>query len=369
MADPGDAPGAVFLSLPPPPEASVPWNSRYCCQSDGPAPVTIELLIHSLVRQTTVLIAQLATSGGTRAPLAQVANQVFLDLVRELERQGVSRKVSADMFGLGLRTYQRKIQRLTASATEGGQTLWVAVLKYVESHGPVSRAELLGHFYCDDEVLVRGVLHDLCESGLVTVQGSGASVTYGIVPEEELARLRQTRHDEGFDELVWALIYRQGPLGAAQLAEQFPETSGLEAALARLVESGRVEYSPEAGVYHASILLVPLGAEVGWEAAVYDHFNALVNTITGRLREQRSAASLKDSTGGSTYTLEVWPNHPHKEEVRETLRSLRSQLGELRGRVERYNAEHARPEDFEKVLLYIGQCVIPQDTDRDSDHD
>jgi len=54
--------------------------------------MTIELLIHAIVRQTTILIAQLATSRGVRAPLAQIANQVFLDLVRELERQGVSRR-------------------------------------------------------------------------------------------------------------------------------------------------------------------------------------------------------------------------------------------------------------------------------------
>src|SRR5690606_2545079 len=73
------------------------------CRS-APA-MTLDLLTHAIVRQTTILIAQLATAHGGRAPLAQVANQVFLDLVRELERQGVSRKVSADMFGVGLRTY------------------------------------------------------------------------------------------------------------------------------------------------------------------------------------------------------------------------------------------------------------------------
>ena len=39
-----------------------------------------QLLIDSIVRQTTVLIAQLATSGGVRAPLAHVANQVFLEI-------------------------------------------------------------------------------------------------------------------------------------------------------------------------------------------------------------------------------------------------------------------------------------------------
>ena len=80
--------------------------------------MTVDLLINAIVRQTTILIAQLATSGGLRAPLATVASQVFLDLVSELERQRVSRKVSADMFGLGLRTYRRKIQRLSASVTD-----------------------------------------------------------------------------------------------------------------------------------------------------------------------------------------------------------------------------------------------------------
>jgi hypothetical protein len=70
-------------------------------------------LIDGIVRQTTVLIAQLSTAGGVRSPLAHVADQVFVSLAREIESQGVGRKVAADMFGLALRTYQKKIQRLT----------------------------------------------------------------------------------------------------------------------------------------------------------------------------------------------------------------------------------------------------------------
>ena len=57
----------------------------------------IQFLIDSVVRQTTVLIAQLATAGGARAPLSHIAGQVFLELANELESQGVGRKVSADM--------------------------------------------------------------------------------------------------------------------------------------------------------------------------------------------------------------------------------------------------------------------------------
>src|SRR5512138_2295264 len=101
--------------------------------------MTVELLIQAIVRQTTILIAQLATTGGARAPLAQVANQVFLDLVGELERQGVSRKVSADMFGMGLRSYLRRVQRLGESSTERGRSLWEAVLGYVQERSLVTR--------------------------------------------------------------------------------------------------------------------------------------------------------------------------------------------------------------------------------------
>jgi hypothetical protein len=86
--------------------------------------MNVRILIDSIVRQTTVLIAQLATSGGVRAPLAHVANQVFLELTRELDAQGVSRKVSADMFGMALRSYLRRIQGLSESSTERGRTLW-----------------------------------------------------------------------------------------------------------------------------------------------------------------------------------------------------------------------------------------------------
>lgn len=42
--------------------------------------MNVQLLIDVIVRQTMVLIAELATSGGLRAPLAHVAGQAFLGL-------------------------------------------------------------------------------------------------------------------------------------------------------------------------------------------------------------------------------------------------------------------------------------------------
>jgi len=328
--------------------------------------MTIELLIQSIVRQTTVLVAQLATAGGARAPLAQVANQVFLDLVSELERQGVSRKVSADMFGLGLRTYQRKIQRLMESSTDRGRSLWEAVLDYICSQKIATRAGVQHRFANDDGAQVRSVLHDLCESGLVFSSGQSSNTVYRAASEDELQALRQLRSVEGLDELVWAIVYREGPVSSENLvALTRLEASELEPVLNRLVAARRVEVNGNGPVplYGASSLHVPVGSPVGWEAAIFDHFQAMVKTICCRLREDRTSANAKDTVGGSTYTLDIWPGHPHEEEVNATLARLRESLVELRQRVESYNGDHELPDQHNQVVLYVGQCLIPQGVD------
>ena len=323
--------------------------------------MTIDLLIHAIVRQTTILIAQLATAHGGRAPLAQVANQVFLDLVRELERQGVSRKVSADMFGVGLRTYRRKIQRLGESATQRGRSLWEAVLEYIDRSGKVTRHEVLERFLYDDEAQVRAVLRDLCDSRLIVATGSGNDVSYRATSREELTALQSTRGKQGADELLVALVYREGPLSVdaiAALAQRDVET--IRESLERLTEAGRVERidDGETERYHARSLIIPIGAEIGWEAAVFDHFKALVTTILARLGSGRATST--ELRGGNTYTMEVWEGHPYAEEVEGTLARMRAQLSELRERVAEFNAGQVLPEDHRRVVVYLGQNVIEE---------
>jgi hypothetical protein len=146
-------------------------------------------LIDGLVRQTTVLIAHVATSAGLRAPLAHVANQIFIDLTTELEQQGLGQKVIADMFGLALRSYQQKLQRLSESATDQGRTLWIAVYEYLSEKQSVRRADVLKRFSMDDEASVKAILRDLCDSGLVYARLSELwdTVTQhnsqGVIPE------------------------------------------------------------------------------------------------------------------------------------------------------------------------------------------
>jgi hypothetical protein len=98
---------------------------------------------------------------------------------------------------------------------------------------------------------------------------------------------------------------------------------------------------------------------------VFDHFQALVNTIAVRLREDRSAPTIADRVGGSTYTYEVWPGHPLENEVLETLSRVRSQLGDLRSRVEAHRVSNPVPSQHTRVVVYAGQCLIPQEGSTD----
>ncbi len=325
-------------------------------------PMNLQVLIDSIIRQTTVLIAQLATAQGVRAPLANVANQVFLDLSNELASQGLSRKVSADMFGMALRTYQRKIQRLTESSTDQGRSLWSAVLSYLEGSEVVTRSDVLCRFHRDDDDLVRGVLHDLCESGLVFRTGSGRATAYRVIQKDELGALsRSGEDDDGQDELVWALIYREGPIGKLELAKLL-RFKGFEISLTRLESAGRIRRRHHDGLdeYSASEFFVARDASVGWEAAVFDHFQALVKTIAAKLEPE--AEKRGEQLGGSTYTCDVWPGHPFEQELLGQLRAFRERTSELRTRIRAHNDSHEKPAKYLTVTLYAGQNVLENDS-------
>jgi hypothetical protein len=330
--------------------------------------VNVQLLIDAIVRQVTVLIAQLATAGGIRAPLARVANQVFLDLSDELYAQGISRKVSADMFGMALRTYLRKIQRLRESSTDRGRSLWEVVLEFLGHGRLVMRAEVLQRFHRDDSDIVRGVLHDLVESGLVLRMGSGATTAYRAATKEEIASLEREGGGDGFDELVWAIVFREGPIDRKSLGAAVRGLE-LDGALSRLVTSGRVQRAGAEGaeLYSAREFFVPEDATTGWEGAVFDHFQAVVRTIGARLRAEGSPA--ERALGGSTYSFEIWPGHPHESEVLGLLGDLRERTGALRKKVRDHNGSHARPPSFTEVTFYGGQSLLEQGDSEESDHE
>jgi len=329
------------------------------------------LLIDAIVRQTTILIAHLATATGTRSPLAHTANQIFADLVRELREQGLGNRIVADMFGLSLRTYHNRVRSMSESNTERGRTLWEAVLNFVQQKGTVLRGEDMLRFCRDDEMLVRGVLRDLVESGILYQSGVGDGVFYRVTDSDELQASNGSQ-SEVEAELIWVAIGRYGPVTAARLQKVVPiSDQRIELAIEKLLGEERIQAKESQGerLYESEQCLIPMNASFGWEAAILDHYQAMVTAICAKLRKGLRRAKDGEAIGGRTYHFEVWEQHPLKREVLGFLQSTRERAQELRKRVEAYNKEHpAVDSSILKVFSYVGQMVIePDENEREEE--
>jgi len=264
--------------------------------------VNVNLLIDAMVRQTTVLIAQMATTAGARAALAHTANSVFLDLVRELKQQGVGSKVISDMFGLTLRAYHAKVARLSESGTVRGRSLSEVVLEFIQEKGSVSRLVILERFSADAELIVGAVLRDLVDTWLLFRSGRGDRAVYRVTEGDDMHSARDARED--LANLLWVVVHRFGPIGAPEIVQRFPaEAAQVAEGLELLVRDGRLEArdSPGGRTYSTEGCVIPLGSPAGWEAAVFDHYQAVVTALCTKLRLGRSRAVPGEWIGGSTY--------------------------------------------------------------------
>ncbi len=321
--------------------------------------MNIRFLIDALTQQTTILIAQLSTTGGVRAPLANIANQVFLELSRELNDLAVTRKVAADMFGMALRSYHAKIRRLEESSTEPAhRSLWELAYDHLLENGPLTQQDMLTRFRFDSSELVRGVLFDLVESGLVYQTGAKGHRMYQCVPDSEIQKLVASQEAASLYWAIWMYIYRNGPLTQDVLLTDLKiHEDDVERTLSVLMEEGRVERD-DAGLLVSSEIYIPMGEPAGWEAALFDHFSAMTTAMVTKLREMRLKTLPGDEVGGSTYTFDVWEGHPMREEVRSQLRTLRGELSALNERLRAYNEAHAPASTTEAVTLYLGQSIL-----------
>jgi hypothetical protein len=322
--------------------------------------MNVNLLLDAVVAQTTVLLAQLATSSGNRTRLAHTANQVFLNLVAELKRQGLGNKVIADMFGLALRTYHDKVQRLAESNTLRGHSLSTAIVEYIQDRQTVPRPEILRRFSRDNERVVRSVLKDLVDTGMLFRTGTGAQVTYKAATAADTAHMLGNTPERSAN-LLWVAVHRFGPLSLEEMASQLQITPAeLEAPLRELLASARVVEEAVPGHpirYRADECVIELGNEHGWEAAVFDHYQAVVSALTARLRDNYTTLP-ETWQGGTTYTYDVWEGHEHLDEVARFLSDARKRGTELRRKLEEYNRQHrANGRRRFTFLSYVGQSV------------
>lgn len=323
----------------------------------------IRLLIDQIMQQTTVLIGQLSTAAGVRAPLARVADQVFLDLARELDEQGVSHRVAADMFGLALRSYQKKVRRLTESASVPDRTLWQAIVEFVGEKQRVRRADLVNRFSADGEREVGSVLSDLVSSGLVYQTGRGDDALYGITSEVDLAYLVKADESESWVPVVWTTVHKKPGISLGDLARTLGAAEGvLSAAVDTLVAGGKL--AQDGALLRAVDLAVPVGATLGWEVAVFDHFRAVANAIAAKVRLGRASSAGTDVVGGATLSFDIHPGHPFEPRVERLLQDVRREVSALWKDVEAYNVEHPPSASaLRRVFFYFGQYVESSDDD------
>ena len=130
-----------------------------------------------------------------------------------------------------------------------------------------------------------------------------------------------------------------------------------------LIASGSVEQVAEGTrpLLQSQRFFVSHRAAAGWEAAVYDHYRAVVRTICNRLEPEEVRAPFLESIGGSTYTFDVGPDHPLEGEVLALLSTFREQCHDLRARVALHNDTHGRSVQGHNVVVYVGESVIARE--------
>jgi hypothetical protein len=111
--------------------------------------------------------------------------------------------------------------------------------------------------------------------------------------------------------------------------------------------------------YSSANCVIPVGDSLGWEAAVFDHYQAMVTAICGKLQRGTRSSQPGEWIGGSTYHFDVWRGHPLHDEVLAFLHRERQRAVDLRQRVEAHN-EHHTPDERSavRVVAYVGQTVL-----------
>jgi hypothetical protein len=325
----------------------------------------IKMLIDSIMQQTTVLIGQLSTAAGVRAPLARIADQVFVDLAQELESQGVGRRVAADMFGMALRSYQKKLRRLTESESHADRTLWRSVLEHIRQEQRVRKADLLLRFARDGEREVGATLTDLVSSGLVYQTGRGLDALYRVTSEGDLRHLAGTSDPTAIAPVLWSAVYDKPGMSEAELTQKLVlEPAVVASAVQALIHEGRLRRDAPgmAAPLHAEDLVVPVGATQGWEVAVHDHFRAVANAIASKLKSGAVQSRDRDVIGGGTLSFDLSESHPYRERATALLADVRERVNALWNEVEAYNARHPISEaERERLFFYFGQYLEERD--------
>jgi hypothetical protein len=328
-----------------------------------------ELNFAGIVERVVPLVAELFATLSSRNPLrmhfADIANQTLLDMVEVLRHDGVSQEAIAASLGLTINGFRAKVKQLRERYRDRvpldeerppslPRTLLERVFSFIEDQRGergVTYAQLQEAFRSVKADSLRGVLHFLVKSGLLSVSGSGRTRTYRVVH-------RAASGPGVLDAMV--LLFREGPLSIGALAQRLGVTERrAQELLDRVGTAGRLVSAPlPDGLqgYRVTEYHVPVDSPEGYEAALFDHLSTVIRAICKKVRGGQHQATMRDSNGGATFSFDVPVGHPLLGEIRAFLPNMRTTLDDWL--VRSVDAAAAAPDaECERVTIYIGQMT------------
>lgn len=327
-------------------------------------PRNVRILMNMLVREMGIFVSHLATYNGERKPLAHSLDLMFLTIAEELDRQGISRKVAADMFEMVLRSYQRKIKRLEVRINDHDAfTIWKELYEKIYEEEEAEREQLLATYKGDRVAIVKSALKELVEAGLLDSKTRGGATYY--TPSEGMIE-HESAYQDRLYWLVWVSVCRGQILAYEELVEQMEplgfSTGELDAILEQLCAHGRIERQlpdgPDGQVFYiSSVCVIAPEQSFGWEAGLFDHIRTVLSSITRKMKWMRDGVKAPGVLGGSTYGFDLWEGHPYEEQILALLAKHRGEFSALRGEIDRFNADQPAlsEELMYRVIFYFGQ--------------
>ncbi|MCA9541565.1 MAG: winged helix-turn-helix domain-containing protein [Myxococcales bacterium] len=309
------------------------------------------------------LLATLATRNPLRMYFADIAGKTLLDIVQVLRHDGISQEAIAASLGLTLNGFQARMKRLKEQHDEPPEedgddrrTLMERVFAFIADHPDAEQGvpirQVGDAFRGVKRDTLNGVLHFLVQSGFLTAEGRGG---------RRRLRVERRPHAQGPNEHdVGVLLYREGPLTLAELARRLEcSTERAASLLDRLRRDGALVEGESDGeaTFAATNYHIPLDHTEGYEAAIFDHFSAMVQAICKKLRLGHHHASLADQIGGATFSLRVPVDDPLYDEVSAFLRDNRVRLESWLARANALREADLVGREVRRFTLYVGQSV------------
>jgi hypothetical protein len=302
----------------------------------GRPAVDATLLITIVVRKSADLVATVATQGGSRHSLAEVPNRFHEALAEALDARNVPRKVAAEMFGVGLRTHQRRLKQAHEAPVTKRETLSARVYRLVSVAGESTKLDIELAFQDVPAHLLASALRDLQKNDLLLRTQHGAEVRFATTGRSGV--LQDADEFHVLQHFLSALVHRLGPVRSRDLCPLVDEPLELvESALQTLEHDGFLasEGPQTARQWVSRNKAMPRKAGPRRLATLGDHFVAVLTNLMGAVEENDpETMDTSPSSAGTSVAIEVPEGHALVGELHEAFRVFRTTVADIQKRAE-----------------------------------